>query len=127
MLLCSGCPKSVSNTWWLAALKWWLELASLPTTCHTLHGAGGPPPRPRNLLTLAPLNDRTTSTKKLLSLDSPFKYAVAGGYEALVGISSASYDLMHAHINDDGPLPRFLRTPTWWHHFMPLYTRDLLR
>ena len=49
VIMSLDCPKSVSSTRYLAALKWWLEPASPPATplMYASWCCGDPPPRPR--------------------------------------------------------------------------------
>ena len=77
---------------------------------HASWCCGGPLPRPRPHLTLTPLSMTLHATiqsdSELRLSQGRVKYVMLGSPVVVVGISIASYDLMHASWCCGGPLPR---------------------
>ena len=121
MILSLNCPKSVSSTRCLAALKWWLEPASPPATSRCTHhhtvAIRRRAPAPSHLSMTLHATSQSDSELTYLKVSrlsqERAKYAMLGGSEAVVGISILPRPLMHASwcCDDPPPHPRSLRTP----------------
>ena len=104
------CPKSVSSTRCLAALKWWLVSALPQPLMHAHHGAVAIRRRaPVHSVPSCHSSDLYKGTSKHSELRLPqerVKYVLFGGSEVVVCISIASTSAMHASWCCDDPPPR---------------------
>ena len=95
------CPKSVSSTRYLAALKWWLEPASPPTTdarIVVLCRSAAAPSHTPNHHTSMTLHATSQSDSELRLSQERAKYAMFGGSDVVVGTSIASCAISDARI-----------------------------